>query len=178
MKRHIDDIELLISRYLDGECSADDRRRLNAVLRDDPEARALYEEYAVIDREAGSALRAEFGGAPPAIIRMPAWQRASRFVAVAAAACLAVYSWFSPPGVEKTTGNSREMQAGTPSWFSPSPNAGDTFIDSTSFRARQRAESQNPKRRFVVVPSDTPGEFLVIEVDPNPARAIPIQEDF
>lgn len=178
MKRPIDDIERLISRNLDGECSADERRRLNAGLRDDPEARALYEEYSVIDREAGGALRAALGGSAPTTMRMPLWQRASRFVAVAAAACLAVLIWVSPPGGDSSSTRKPDIHAGATSWFSPLPTAGDTLIDTPSYLARQRTDSQASQRRFVVVPSDTPGEFLVIEVDQNPARAVPIQEDF
>ena len=55
------ELERLISRFLDDECSADERRVLHRTLRDDPAAAALYEEYTALDREIGHAMRSALG---------------------------------------------------------------------------------------------------------------------
>ncbi len=53
-------IERLICRHLDGEISGEVKAELDAALKTDPSARALFEEYARNDRLAAEALHSDF----------------------------------------------------------------------------------------------------------------------
>lgn len=64
-------IEGLILRHLDGELTDRDRQELEAVLKDDPAARALYEEYRRLDDTAGEALGALLGHEAEETLRFP-----------------------------------------------------------------------------------------------------------
>ena len=46
-----DDLLHLLSRQLDGELTADEKNRLDAHLRESPEARTIAEAFRVQDRE-------------------------------------------------------------------------------------------------------------------------------
>ncbi len=52
-------IEILINRKLDGELSEEDSLELNKLLIRNPDAHALLDEYAVMDRLAAEAIEAE-----------------------------------------------------------------------------------------------------------------------
>jgi anti-sigma factor RsiW len=113
--------EQLINRKLDGELTADESLELDKLLIRSPQARALLEEYAVIDEQATQAIetvvaRAETRVAPDQIAgwgrsRLQMWYSFGLVTAVAAAVSLAVMLSFraatmseatTPPGIEQS----------------------------------------------------------------------------
>jgi len=168
------ELERLISRHLDDEATADERRELNAHLRRDPAAAALFQEYADLDREVQGALRSALGRSPFRCV--PPWQRTVRVLALAAAACVAVMFW-SLPGRERTA-PARQGTAQAGSWFAPLPAAGDTLVKRPARFDRPEIRFTRPRTDWVVIPSDTPGEFLVIEVSHVPTRTVRVHKDF
>lgn len=177
MKTPDDRIERLISRCLDGECSSAQRRELDAELRRDPDVQVLYEEHRALDHEIRNALRESLGDSRFVRLRAPLWQRTARFVAVATAACLAFLVWLSPPVGDRSTARQAPTIAGAPSWFSASP-AGDVLVNPPNYFATRRVKSQSPRTRLILVPTEKRGEYLVIEVDNPPMRAVRIEEEF
>lgn len=170
------DLEHLISRCLDEECTSRERRELNARLRRDPEATARFEEHSALDREIKHALRSALGHAPARHRPLPLWERAARTFALAAAACLALALWFAPAKQTMPRDGQPPTQAG--SWFASLPTAGDTLVDSPSGLYRPHIQLRQPDTNWIVIPSDTPGEFLVIEVNRVRTKTIQIQKDF
>ena len=57
MSRESERLEHLISRYLDDECSAEERELLDNLVDHDPKTRALYDEYSELDHAIGVALQ-------------------------------------------------------------------------------------------------------------------------
>lgn len=165
------ELETLISRHLDGEASAEQRRELNEVLSRDRTARALYDEYAALDAEAAAVLRRVMGSSNGhRSLRWAPW-----FVTVVAAAAALVAAigprWMTHPGA--APGNGLRTHAG-PGWFMPpgeSPgataNAVDVLVDPTAVPARRSS------RDFILIPGSRPGEILLIEVRrPRATRAV------
>jgi hypothetical protein len=70
MKLNTEQLELLITRSLDGEINAADRAILDAELKADPQARRLFNQCRRLDDAARTALREAVDA--PRIIRMPA----------------------------------------------------------------------------------------------------------
>lgn len=169
------DLEHLISRCLDDECTRHERRELNTRLRRDPEAAALFEEHAAIDREVKHTLRAALRHTPDRRRPLPLWERTARAVVVAAAACLAVMFWLAPP---REPGASAPDQAGAQSWFASPPSAGDTFVESPERFDQPVNWVGKPEAKWIIVPSDQPGEYLVIEVNRVLTRHVHVQQDF
>ena len=122
-------LERLISRYLDDECTRLERRELNAKLRRDPQAAALFEEHAALDREVKHALRAALRHTPERRRPLP-------------------------------------------------PTAGDAFVENPERFKRPVNWVGKPEAKWIIVPSDRPGEYLVIEVNRVLTRYIHVQQDF
>lgn len=70
------------------------------------------------------------------------------------------------------------MRAGGPSWFSPPPVAQDSFTADTSPFERPRVRIDESDSEWIVVPSDEPGEYLIIQVKRTNSRTVKIQQDF
>jgi hypothetical protein len=170
------DLERLISRYLDGESPPRERRELNDRLRRDPRAAALFEEHSALDREVKSALRYALDRPPVAGRVLPRWERLARVVALAAAACLAAMFWLTPN--RSAPGSHDRAAAQAASWFAPPPTFGDTLIAQPERFNRPQIRVDRPNTNWILVPSDKPGEFLVIEVERVLTRTIPVQHDF
>src|SRR5262245_353437 len=100
-----DNLERLVSRYLDGECTPEERRQLKAMIRRDSAAEDFFEETAALDREIGRAMRQSLGRTLVIRRQSPLWVRVSRIAGLSAAACLA---WLalrapdSPPAAQPT----------------------------------------------------------------------------
>ena len=169
------DLERLISRHLDDECTPRQRRELNARVRREPAAAALFEEHRALDHEIRHALRRALGHAPSRHRPLPLWERAARVFAVAAAASLAAAFWFTP--AQDASSNSRAAAQGR-SWFASPPSVGDTLIDTPRRFNRPQIRVGRPDTNWIVIPSETPGEFLVIEVNRVLTRTVHIQRDF
>jgi hypothetical protein len=170
-----DNLERLVSRYLDGECSREERKQLKAMLRRDSAAEDFFEETAALDRELGRAMRQSLGRTLVIRRRPPLWVRVSRVAGLSAAACLAWVVLRTPQ--PDTAGQSDPARVQRASWFAPQPTAADSMAaQPESERPQVRMDKMD--RRWIVVPGDTPGEFLVVEVKRVKTRTFPVQEDF
>lgn len=165
------DLERLISRHLDDECTSRERRELNARLRRDSQAAALFEEHRALDREIKHALRSALSRSPLHHPAQPMWERTARVFVVAAAACLAAMFWFAP---DRDTSSPRDRTpAQARSWFTPPSTWGDVFTDEPTHTPLRGSDAN-----WIVVPTDTPREFLVIEVNRARARVVVNHQDF
>jgi hypothetical protein len=169
-------LERLISRYLDDECTPGQRRQLRAALRSDPAAEALFDEYSTLDREVGHALRHAMGRTLSLHAPRPRWSRIGRVFAVAAAACLAVMVWLGPPG---STGRGRDAArpARAGSWFAP-PAWEDSFQTRPPVYEQPHVGLRGTDRHWIVIPGEGPGEYLIVEVDRVHVHLVAIREDF
>jgi anti-sigma factor RsiW len=172
------ELERLISRHLDDECTPQQRHDLNARLRHDPHAVALFEEHAALDREIKRALRRVLDHSPRRHHPSPLWKRAARAVVVAAAACIAAMIWFSPH--QNASSPARQAATQGSSWFAspPTTGAGDTLVEQSDPFGRPRMRTGRPNTDWIVIPSDTPGEFLVIQIDRPAKKTASQQADF
>ena len=172
------DLERLISRYLDDECTPQQRRELNARLQRDARAAALFEEHAALDREIKHVLRSALRRAPDRSAALPLWERTARVFVVAAAACLAIMFWFASPREPASPGTEASAQTSVQSWFASPPSAGDTLVERPERFNRPVNWVGRPRTEWIVVPSGKPGEYLVIEVDRIPMRSTRDRQDF
>ena len=170
------DLERLISRHLDDECTSRERRELNVRVQRDPHAAALFEQHAALDREVKYALRRALGRTPISRRLPTVWERSARLFAVAAAACLVVMLWLTPARRSAPLGEQASAQPG--SWFASLPTAGDSLIDQSQLPSQPQIRHGESHTDWILIPSDTPGEFLVIQVDRRPTRAADVQKDF
>ena len=169
-----DSLEHLISRILDEEATASERRDLNAQLRRDPAAAALFEAERALDREFKVVLHRALGHSIVHKRPRPIWERTARTLALAAAACLTLLFWSLP--AEKTT--PENVQAAATSWFrSPSPGSDALTTDPAALEPAV-TPLQDTNADWIVIPSDKPGEFLVIEVNRVKTRMVVNQRDF
>lgn len=176
MSETSDQLERLISRFLDDECSPGERRELNAALRSDPNARALYEETAALDREVGHAMRAALGRTLKPQTTRGVWPRIGRVVALAAAACLVLMVWLAPPRTDNGKLAGPVQNGG--SWFaSPAPAAGELQVEKPLYD-RPALRLRHTQRDWIIIPGKQPNEYLLIEVDRVQTRFKGIQEDF
>ena len=177
MKEPTEQFERLVSRFLDDECSAAERKQLQAEIRRDGDAEAFFEETAALDREFGRAIRAAI--ATPAAARhgQPHWFRLVRMATLSAAACLAWFIWRPDAGPQSSITNSGQSRPQFASWFAPQPAAGDTLAQPTRSERPEVLLDQSD-RQWIVVPGQRPGEFLVVEVKCVKTRKIPVQADF
>lgn len=179
MSRRSERLEHLFARCLDHECTPQERRLLERLLREDAELRGLYEEYCRLDRVVGDTLREEAGQA--ARILRPStgtWVRLAKGLAVAAAAGLAVVAWYQPARPAAAPGASHADQAGFSSWFAPPSAPADVIEPVTPALERPQIRLQGTQRDWLVIPGNEPGEFLVIEVNRVRTHAIGVHRDF
>ncbi|MFO0837266.1 MAG: hypothetical protein U1D55_01975 [Phycisphaerae bacterium] len=163
-------LEHLISRYIDGESTYRERRELRSRMNSDPQAASLFDEISSLDREMAWAMRRALHRRGRFV---PVWIRAGSGLGLAAAACLAAFAWlWSPAHKPQTPGREGDSRQAA-SWFAPPPAAGDSFepqfVDPSSGR-----RSGETSGRWIVVPSDRRGEFLIVEIKharPRPPRA-------
>lgn len=175
IERH-ENLERLVSRYLDGECSVAERRQLQALIRKDADAEAFFEETAALDREIGQAMRAAVVRPPLSPRGHSRWFRIVRVAALSAAAC-AAWLVFRPNGSLPRTHQSGDARPKMASWFSPPPVAGDSLSENSAVE-RPEVLLNQANRQWIVVPGERPGEFMIVEVKCVKSRAIPMQGDF
>lgn len=177
MTHDSEQLEILISRELDGENSDDEAGRLRAVLRADAAARSLFDRYRRIDRYAGEAMRSALGRtARPTSIRWRGF-RLSQFAGLAAAACLAMLVWLSPPEASRTLQGTVAPQARSSSWFADSAPAADELAPDSAYD-RPAVRVKNTQRDYIMIPAGRPGEYLLISMDRVRTRLARIQRDF
>lgn len=170
--------ERLISRVLDGEASEHERAALNAAMARNRQVRALYETTRTLDAHLGAALRAALDPAgTPAPKTTPRPQntlrrRLSRIAAIAAAACIA---WLMASGPRQAPD---AQVAEASSWFAPPPESADTLADPELFASIPAMRVRNARSGWLVVPTQDPNEYLVIEVARIREKRIPIELDY
>ncbi|RMF78828.1 MAG: hypothetical protein D6744_09695, partial [Planctomycetota bacterium] len=118
-----DHLERLISRFLDDEADSRQRREMKTLMRRDPQAAALFDELAAIDREASLAMRRALGRASSTPRRRSARARIVRVAGLAAAACLAAMFWTpTHSAAPQRDGGASQASFGVGrSWFAPPP---------------------------------------------------------
>lgn len=177
---HHEEIERLICRVLDHEASEQDRRRLDAVIRQDAGARALFQQMVALDDRVGRALRAALeppGSEPVAPTAgggrgyVRGWRWVTRLVGVAAAACVVGLLAHVP-------GERAGAEVQRASWFVPPPAPGDSLVEPDVFASIPAVRLRDADRRWVVVPARRPGEYLVVEVARICERTIPLERDY
>lgn len=176
---HDEVLERLISRKLDNELTADETAELEQRLASDPAAARLYEELAWVDTQVGETLRREMQ-AEPTMLQSPgsAWWRTW---GVAAAACIAALLWYGerpevPVPEENVAGPVQAgILAGDSIWADAEID-GLTPVDPEVFD-RLRAGVRDVERNWVIIPSDEPGEYLLIEVSRVRTEAYALHAD-
>ena len=174
MNRPNEQLERLISRILDEEATAGERRELNSRLRHDPQAAALFEEERALDREFKVALHHAMGHAIVKRHPRPVWERTARNLVLAAAACLTLLFWSTP--TRQTT--PADLQTASQSWFQAPSLGTDTLTTDPAALEPAVTPQRDTNADWIVIPSDTPGEFLVIEVNRVKTRMVINQRDF
>ncbi len=168
-----ENLERLISRFLDREDTAADRRALNARVDADQAARALLDEQVALDNEVRRALRQAMRRSYPT--RVPTgsvWIRIGRSAALAAAACLALLIWISPDRQPVGVSTGDTSLFAMPDWKILMQQERPP-ID------RPHVQQRNLKRDWLVIPGRHPNQgIVVIEVNRIRTRAIAIHQDF
>lgn len=180
MKEPNPNLERLVSRYLDQECSDEERRELQALVRRDADAASFLDEYVDLDREINYSLRRATGRAPVRRHVVTGWARLRRTLALGVAAAIAVFLWYSPALRQDVSQSpaASGRQATSASWFAPPPKVGDVLVDDAVRFERPQVRLEKDDSNWIVVPGERPGEFLVIEVKHVRSRTIPLQDDF
>ncbi|MGE0479871.1 MAG: hypothetical protein AB7Q17_05300 [Phycisphaerae bacterium] len=175
MSEASEQLERLISRFLDDEASADERRALRGATRRDAAAAALLDETQTLDREIGRALRHALGRGLAIRPLVHRWSTAARLGLVAAAACLSLLIW-RPPA--PPTATDREQPRGASSWGVSGAKWGDVFSTAPSAQARPQDRARDGHRDWIVIPGTRPGEYWVIERNDVQTRVRLRQRDF
>lgn len=172
--------ERLLSRVLDEEADADERRALRRELDADEDHEAEFEEQSALDREFKQAMRRALDR--PVVWTRPPRRRLLRFLtplALASIACLAIWPGLIFPGLRVPASHGPGAQADRAgSLFAPLPAPGDTLEADGAGYARPSMEFADVDRRWLLVPTATPGEFLVVEIMQVKRHSVGIQSDF
>jgi hypothetical protein len=171
MKMDLEQVERLISRHLDGEASAEQQRELRVALRRSDEARALFEEMSGLDREINAALRDALGANGRTLPVRFRTLRVGWTAGLAAAACLALVSWWNPTVMHKLNDNARRGGMSTIS-------VGDMYGPQAPSYDYPRVKVKDTNRQYLMIPADRPGEYLLIEVNRVQTQAVPLHRDF
>jgi len=159
------ELDRLISRYLDEESSIRERREFERRLDHDPAAAELFEDYAVIDRDIGVALREALLRPRAPTRRKSRREKYARVGMLAAAACLAALFWFAPPQVPDDVNRPATARVQPGSWFAAPTFSGDELVERPTLFNRSVNWVGKPKTEWIVIPAERAGEYMVIEVD-------------
>ncbi len=174
-----DRLEHLFTRYLDGECTPQERKLVDQLRREHPAVRSLFEEYRDLDRQVGNALRSTMGRSQRTVFGRGRWERVGRGLAVAVAAGLAALVWLrpTPPPADRLTAAASQANAAG-SWFMPVEPVVDTLEALPTAYERPELRLRGTQRELIIVPSDRPDTYLVIEVDRVRTHVIGVHRDF
>lgn len=175
------ELDRLITRCLDEEAAPQERRRLKRLMRRDPEVAAVVEETFALDREAGAAMRSALGRTVPfgSLHRVrPGWFAQATWFA--AAACLLLAAWVLGPNSAPVSLTGSVAQAGPAqaSWFAPLTPRDSIKQDVNPAYEQPQVRVRATDRNWIIVPGDSAGEYLLIEVDRVKTRGIALQTDF
>jgi hypothetical protein len=176
MDDRADEIERLISRCLDKEATAEERRRLRQLVKADPRVRELMRKTAAIDRAVGRAVcRALQPQLQPAAAKLRI--RLPQLGAFAVAAGLLLALWLvqeEPRGGARLAGPAQARA----SWFAPPIAPADRIAPVDPADERPQVQVRDTQRDWIIVPGREPGEYLLIAIDRVRTRAVRIERDF
>lgn len=182
MTRGTDRLERLFSRRIDGECTLQEERQLQSLLERDPQARRMYEDYRRLDERFGEALRAGFAQARAGSPMRAFWARLGRGALVAAAACVAMLVWLQPTSPsgpaspnQPALGTLTPRLSGSP-WFKE-PRVDVAEPTPTAYE-RPELRVGGTQREWILIPTDEPKKFMVIEVNRVRTHVIVVHRDF
>ena len=181
-------VERLICRCLDGQAGRNERAELAGILRRDPAARVLLEEYQRIDAMAAEALRRDLGMAPT-----PAASRAMRYRGVwgglagallAAAAVVAFSflpgSWSSDaPGTSDPAAPPAVVDAGAESPFTQPmvDQRGPLMTDYQWVDHRPTRRLRDVRRDLIGIRGENKNVIYIFERDRQATRIVPVAGD-
>ena len=175
-----DHLERLISRYLDREATPGEQHELEEALRRDRSAEALFGRTAALDRPAGAALRRLARGESPRRATVTRWSIWTRLTggAIAASVAAACWVWVPRPEASPSDGGLRQQASLTGAgWFAPRPGWGDTLVEEPS-DASLGVGLEATDRKWLVLPAEHEGEFLIVEVKRIERRRVALERDF
>jgi len=172
-------LERLISRELDGECTRAERKHLRQVLDRQPDVRARYEEMHAVDRAARDALRHALGRSSETLrlaARRPGWMRG---LLVAVAAGLATLVWLHPGqrgGRVPASPARPRAEAGLTAWRPTSPR--DVVEPVPAAYERPELRWRGTQREWIIIPGDGPNVYMLIEMDQVRTHIIGVHRDY
>jgi anti-sigma factor RsiW len=189
----LDRLERLISRSLDHELSAEESAELERWLERDPAAERLYEQMAWVDAQVVEALHGDLAhddldrdelvhsGLMIAPSQQVPWWRAA---GVAVAAGIASLFWMGQPqavtpDAANSTHNSQASMGLFPNdsiWAAPAIDSAAP-VDKEMF-GLEHTGLHDVDRKWVIMPSEEPGEYLLIEIRRVRTEAYPLHADF
>ncbi|MCA9243409.1 MAG: hypothetical protein KDA32_05605 [Phycisphaerales bacterium] len=173
-------LDRLISRYLDDEASAEDRRQLNRLARSDADVDALLDSEIELDREFGYAMRRTMGKSLARRRSMRRFAEPTRLAVLAVAAAIAAGAWIAPE-LKSTPPRGEKPVAARVMDFSQAPrDVADAFVDLPPryIRPDVRLDVRPDHREWLVLPARDGAEFLVIQVDRVRTRVVRLGRDF
>jgi hypothetical protein len=172
-----DNLERLISRFLDDEATPVERAQLKSLMRRDPQAASQFDDVATLDREVRYALRRRFGKPLTLHRPLPLWRGLLRGAGIAAAACVAALLWTQMPARDATDAHG-PAKAGMENLFTLPLAAQDSLVEHVDGFERPQVQTGDSQRRWILIPTEDPREFLLIELNQGQRRTIRIQADF
>jgi hypothetical protein len=172
-------VERLICRFLDGELTAAQRAELNAVLRRDPAARALMDDYARNDAIVASALRRDFENAMTATA--PGRGRglwlatAGSVLAAAAVIMFSALPTMHSPMDGAVVGNVPVVE------HFPSAGTGSSLFRTIDYRdvdMRPARRQRDVHRDVIGIRGEDKNKMYVIERGESQTRIVPIAGEF
>lgn len=168
-------LEHLLWRYLDGECTPEERELVEGLAREDRQVRTALASCRRLDLLVGEALHGAVGRSAYRAAARTWRARVGRGVAVAVAACLAALAWLYPGTGGRDADTARAAQG---SWFmTPAPQL-DAAAPLPSAYVRPELRLRGTARDWIVIPADEPGRYLVIEVERVQTHVIAVHRDY
>jgi hypothetical protein len=179
MRSATEQLEHVISRYLDREITPPEQDALNALLRRDAGATRLFEELTTLDRRTGQVMREALGRGAYVLRPQPRrWAPLLRAAAMGLAASIAAAFWVTPRSgfrSERDSAGAAGMQWAGSSWFAPPPRVGDSLRAAAPAAEPRDVET---RRNWIMVPAQRPGEYLILEVTQTRTRPSRGARDF
>ncbi|MBK9118755.1 MAG: hypothetical protein IPM18_04020 [Phycisphaerales bacterium] len=173
-----DRLEHLFSRFLDDECTSEERALVRRLIRTDATARALFDEMHALDLAVGTALRTALR--PALRLHNDRW-RPWRQIGMAAAACLA-FVLLLPPATEPlatTPGVRPGTAAATASWFvNGNDPVRDWIAPTDPSYERPEVRVRGLRSDWVVIPGEAPDQYFLIEVEHVGLHKLRVHADF
>lgn len=185
----LDRLERLISRSLDHELSPEESAELEHWLSRDPAAERLYEQMVWVDAQVVEALHSDMAhtelnhdGPGIAPVQPVPWWRAA---GVAVAAGIASLFWMGQPQQVMTPDPGISTQSSQASmglfpndsiWATPAIDSAAP-VDKEMF-GLEHTGLHDVDRKWVIMPSEEPGEYLLIEIRRVRTEAYPLHADF